>query len=116
MIRRPPRSTRTDTLFPYTTLFRSADYPSLEQAAAAYLAKVKPPCAPRRAAIAIAGPVVGERFSLTDLAWTFSIDGVCRAPGLDRLEVVNDLTVIALSVTPLTVADPPKLRTPTSAV
>src|SRR3546814_5358571 len=25
MIRQPPRSTRTDTLFPYTTLFRSAD-------------------------------------------------------------------------------------------
>src|SRR3546814_6574913 len=25
MIRRPPRSTRTDTLFPYTTLFRSHD-------------------------------------------------------------------------------------------
>src|SRR3546814_5485319 len=25
MIRRPPRSTRTDTLFPYTTLFRSPD-------------------------------------------------------------------------------------------
>src|SRR3546814_9547558 len=27
MIRRPPRSTRTDTLFPYTTLFRSIDGP-----------------------------------------------------------------------------------------
>src|SRR3546814_9049679 len=27
MIRRPPRSTRTDTLFPYTTLFRSPDQP-----------------------------------------------------------------------------------------
>src|SRR3546814_1309363 len=27
MIRRPPRSTRTDTLFPYTTLFRSARPP-----------------------------------------------------------------------------------------
>src|SRR3546814_5820102 len=25
MIRRPPRSTRTDTLFPYTTLFRSPE-------------------------------------------------------------------------------------------
>src|SRR3546814_16629073 len=25
MIRRPPRSTRTDTLFPYTTLFRSSN-------------------------------------------------------------------------------------------
>src|SRR3546814_13526432 len=27
MIRRPPRSTRTDTLFPYTTLFRSLAKP-----------------------------------------------------------------------------------------
>src|SRR3546814_3850505 len=36
MIRRPPRSTRTDTLFPYTTLFRS-DHRSagVEEAAAA---------------------------------------------------------------------------------
>src|SRR3546814_13460575 len=29
MIRRPPRSTRTDTLFPYTTLFRSAYHSSV---------------------------------------------------------------------------------------
>src|SRR3546814_9118445 len=29
MIRRPPRSTRTDTLFPYTTLFRSLSPPGL---------------------------------------------------------------------------------------
>src|SRR3546814_2087081 len=29
MIRRPPRSTRTDTLFPYTTLFRAIDDASL---------------------------------------------------------------------------------------
>src|SRR3546814_12543005 len=28
MIRRPPRSTRTDTLFPYTTLFRSTPSPA----------------------------------------------------------------------------------------
>src|SRR3546814_6698675 len=36
MIRRPPRSTRTDTLFPYTTLFRS----SLDQAIAIAGARV----------------------------------------------------------------------------
>src|SRR3546814_13833835 len=30
MIRRPPRSTRTDTLFPYTTLFRSVGQRLLE--------------------------------------------------------------------------------------
>src|SRR3546814_16271679 len=33
MIRRPPRSTRTDTLFPYTTLFRS---PAVSQALELY--------------------------------------------------------------------------------
>src|SRR3546814_10416570 len=31
MIRRPPRSTRTDTLFPYTTLFRSLAGEALQQ-------------------------------------------------------------------------------------
>src|SRR3546814_4598276 len=31
MIRRPPRSTRTDTLFPYTTLFRSHCHASADQ-------------------------------------------------------------------------------------
>src|SRR3546814_16996955 len=30
MIRRPPRSTRTDTLFPYTTLFRSSSQSHVE--------------------------------------------------------------------------------------
>src|SRR3546814_9506522 len=30
MIRRPPRSTRTDTLFPYTTLFRSSVNPAIQ--------------------------------------------------------------------------------------
>src|SRR3546814_19847866 len=49
MIRRPPRSTRTDTLFPYTTLFRSppeaADRPGLPQ---------------RRLYDQVAGGLVGE--------------------------------------------------------
>src|SRR3546814_6071981 len=33
MVRRPPRSTRTDTLFPYTTLFRSPAFGEEEVAA-----------------------------------------------------------------------------------
>src|SRR3546814_356446 len=39
MIRRPPRSTRTDTLFPYTTLFRSSrfDFKKLENLNGHYL-------------------------------------------------------------------------------
>src|SRR3546814_17395288 len=38
MIRRPPRSTRTDTLFPYTTLFRSPSHGSMTEAKKAYMA------------------------------------------------------------------------------
>src|SRR3546814_10209757 len=40
MIRRPPRSTRTDTLFPYTTLFRSTDL--LRQTVAEILSGIEP--------------------------------------------------------------------------
>src|SRR3546814_10622293 len=60
MIRRPPRSTRTDTLFPYTTLFRStAPFDMLGERIShriandrnpSYLCPRHPPChlAPRR--------------------------------------------------------------------
>src|SRR3546814_4663786 len=44
MIRRPPRSTRTDTLFPYTTLFRSS-------ARAAAATPSPSPCRPASSAI-----------------------------------------------------------------
>src|SRR3546814_2620729 len=39
MIRRPPRSTRTDTLFPYTTLFRSQAFGVNDHATAELLSK-----------------------------------------------------------------------------
>src|SRR3546814_4097060 len=54
MLRRPPRSTRTDTLFPYTTLFRSR-----QQGGAL----------PRAVAIAIAGPTRGEIIRFTNNPW-----------------------------------------------
>src|SRR3546814_19664301 len=49
MIRRPPRSTRTDTLFPYTTLFRSA--PEIRQHREALRLRLRSARA-RRAAVA----------------------------------------------------------------
>src|SRR3546814_1090599 len=45
MIRRPPRSTRTDTLFPYTTLFRSV-WP--DRVPSARPRHRNPPCRGRR--------------------------------------------------------------------
>src|SRR3546814_18514195 len=41
MIRRPPRSTRTDTLFPYTTLFRSIGQPKSDYALNVYFDSLK---------------------------------------------------------------------------
>src|SRR3546814_13089414 len=41
MIRRPPRSTRTDTLFPYTTLFRSLDQERVTQDVAINIANIQ---------------------------------------------------------------------------
>src|SRR3546814_660678 len=40
MIRRPPRSTRTDTLFPYPTLFRSVSLDTLDPAAFRHITRV----------------------------------------------------------------------------
>src|SRR3546814_16590001 len=56
MIRRPPRATRTDTLFPYTTLFRSAQ--SLVRFPALYDQPVK---GPLRARAALRLRLRGER-------------------------------------------------------
>src|SRR3546814_13059990 len=49
MIRRPPRSTRTDTLFPYTTLFRSPNLPRPRVGAADIAAIDDEPTAQSRA-------------------------------------------------------------------
>src|SRR3546814_20019047 len=58
MIRRPPRSTRTDTLFPYTTLFRSA--PARHRSARP--ARPRPPSERRwRAPPPFRGPRPGRR-------------------------------------------------------
>src|SRR3546814_20397878 len=47
MIRRPPRSTRTDTLFPYTTLFRSPyEEQSQQGCTQRYGEQLEPPPAP----------------------------------------------------------------------
>src|SRR3546814_7189706 len=45
MIRRPPRSTRTDTLFPYTTLFRSSSRVIRPPATFAIRRRARPRCA-----------------------------------------------------------------------
>lgn len=73
------------------------DFPTLRAAIDSYLADAAPSAAPRRAALAVAGPVTGDRFSLTNNHWSFSIEELKGGLGLDRLELVNDFAALALA-------------------
>src|SRR3546814_11117528 len=69
MIRRPPRSTRTDTLFPYTTLFRSiGEGPSLEPHHAEHQGHRL------RQVIALAAELIGRACSGRDIAIAGTVD------------------------------------------
>src|SRR3546814_1490580 len=85
MIRRPPRSTRTDTLFPYTTLFRSPvrGLPFADGAAtltaftAAAVARAIAQCPARPNAVHVAG---GGRHNSTLMAMIGDRCGLPVAP------------------------------------
>src|SRR3546814_11295681 len=70
MIRRPPRSTRTDTLFPYTTLFRSVDEPIVIEVAVLQVARLDAPRARR------VQPVKGYGRALP--RWCNAVSGINR--------------------------------------
>src|SRR3546814_12471623 len=79
MIRRPPSSTRTDTLFPYTTLFRSAPLPDLATAddldrSARWGLAIR---LGQRLSAGVAAPLKQSRLSLTAEAVTLDLP----APG-----------------------------------
>src|SRR3546814_5127756 len=91
MIRRPPRSTRTDTLFPYTTLFRSAlrRSPDLDQFAAAR--HVQPVERPHRALRLAVGGAEGGEVVMTDQRLCRRVHGLVvevlrHPPGALRLQ------------------------------
>ena len=81
-----------------------AEHDSLLQAIRRYLADsghaVPPLCA-----IGIANPVTGDHVQMTNHHWSFSISGLQRELGLQRLVVVNDFTALALSLPSLSAAD-----------
>ena len=79
-------------------VLRCADYDGPAPAIKAYLAGQKTVEAPRRGAFAVASVIDGDRIELTNSPWRFSIEATRQAIGLERLEVVNDFTAVALSV------------------
>lgn len=74
------------------------EHASIDDAIAAYYGRHPPPVMPRRAALAVASPVLGDTVSLTNHPWSFSISALERRLGLARLIVVNDFTANALAL------------------
>ena len=82
-----------------------AAHRDLASAAKAYLSGLDLAEPPRQAAMAVASPVTGDVVSLTNLHWSFRIADMAADLALDRLEMVNDFTAVALSVTSLEPGD-----------
>lgn len=54
------------------------------------------------AAVGVAGPVVGNAASLTNISWEITASGIAAGLGAVRVEVLNDLEALANAVTALT--------------
>ena len=73
-----------------------ANHANLDAALAGYFSGL--PVAPRRAALAVAAPVSGEQVDLTNSHWSFRKSELCRATGLEEIQVLNDFEALALSL------------------
>jgi glucokinase len=74
------------------------DFASLADALAAYLAEQSPATRPAEAVLAVASPVTGDEITLTNRAWTFSVEQLRRHLGLKRLQVINDFAANAAAI------------------
>src|SRR3546814_1795102 len=124
MIRRPPRSTRTDTLFPYTTLFRSgtharfaiatidgdgtialshpetlhtSDHASFQTEWEDYRERMGGKL-PGSVAMAVAGPVKQDVIRFTNNPWIIRPPLIASKLGCERFTIVNDFEAVAHAV------------------
>ncbi|QKW37643.1 glucokinase [Actinomadura sp. NAK00032] len=75
----------------------TADHPGLAEAAAAYLGAVG--VRPSAACLAVAGPVAGGTYHLTNAGWPRgSVEQVRAHLGVPHLDVINDFEALALSL------------------
>lgn len=74
---------------------RTADFDSVEQAVADYLRLAAGKGRPKRAILAVAGPVTGNRVRLTNADWDIDGAAVAKAFGFDSARLVNDFSAVA---------------------
>jgi glucokinase len=73
--------------------FRCLEFPSLQAAAAAYLAELAE--RPRLAAFAVAAPVFAGSVQFTNSSWSFGLEQLRTALGLHKQLVLNDFEALA---------------------
>lgn len=76
----------------------SANYPSLAEVVSEYLGSLTSEQRPKRACLAVAGPVGNNRVHLTNLGWVAQGDELARAVGLDQIALINDFVAYAYSI------------------
>lgn len=94
-------------------ILKCDDYPSLVEAAKAYLDEAKPEVMPEKASFAIAGPITGDTFTMTNNLWSFSINETREALGLKEFHLINDFEAIAMSIPHLKPEDMKQIGTGT---
>jgi glucokinase len=82
----------------YSRTLSDESYATIEDAIVAFLAERGLLPMPRQGAIAIASPITGDRVTMTNHPWSFSILALKERFGFDRLEVINDFTALALAL------------------
>lgn len=75
-----------------------ADFASPAAAAESYLSGLRLDERPRVACFAVATPIDGDLVEMTNRVWRFSVEETRRRLDLDRLEVINDFTALALAI------------------
>src|SRR5712671_373290 len=87
-----------------TQILMVADYDRIEDAIHTYLSEIPGDEKPESAALAVAGPVTGDRIVMMNSPWGFSIEGLRQHYGWSKLRVINDFAANALGV-PLLAAE-----------
>ncbi len=89
----------------HTGTFAGADFAEIGAAIGAYLATRGSLAMPRAGALAIAAAMTGDRISMTNHPWSFSVAALRDQLGFERLIAINDFAALALALPRLSAGD-----------
>ncbi len=90
-------------------VFKNRDFAGLQELLRCYLDQRRGSGTPDGAALAVAGPVLGDEVRMPNIDWRFSQAALRNVLGLRRLVVVNDFAAVAWALPDLTEADLEKI-------